>query len=184
MADKDNFTTKLHKCCSNDKDDLRPFAKAIHFINGYAYAADGYIMVKTSLEYQRVINPEKLEGKAIHMDNFKEILKFEIAECCEDGISCKNIDGQVAFYEYYSMGDKKTPKFESMMPDKTKLKDVAQIGINPKKLANLTDAMYSDTGTYRLRFTGSETSIIIDCIGYPEQVGILMPIALTDSLFD
>lgn len=184
MSEKTNFTTKLHKCCSDDKDELRPFSKAIHFVNGHAYASDGYIMVKTSLEYQSVLNPEKLEGKAIHKDNFKEILKFEIAECCEDGISCKNIDGQVAFYEYYDMKEAKTPNFESMIPDKSKLKDIAQIGINPKKMAALCEALYSETGTYRVRFTGNETAILIDVVGLPLQVGILMPIALSDSLFD
>ena len=35
-------------------------------------------MVKSSLEYHSVINPEFLDGKSIHKDNFKEILKTDV----------------------------------------------------------------------------------------------------------
>lgn len=180
---KDNFTTKLHKCCSSDKDELRPFSKAIHFTNGFAYASEGHVLVKTSLEYQRVLNPEKLNGKSIHKDNFKEILKFEIAECFDDGISCRNTDGQIAFYEYYDMSGNKIPDFDKVIPDTSKIKNINTIGIDPSYVDMLTSAMYSDSGVFRLRFTGSESAIIVDCIGFPGQIGIIMPNVLSDSIF-
>lgn len=181
---KFNFTTKLHKCCSNDKEELRPWSKAIHFIGGYAYATDSNVLVKTSLEYQNVIAPENLDGKSIHKDNFREILKFEIVECCEDGVSCKNNDGQVAFYEYIEFKDVKIPDFDKVIPDKSKVIEINQIGIDPKNVERCTSAMYSDSGAYRLRFTGAGSAILVDVVGYSEQIGIIMPRLLSDSIFD
>lgn len=48
----------------------------------------------------------------------------------------------------------------------------------------LTSAMYSDSGTFRLRFTGADTAIIVDTVGFNEQIGIIMPAILSESLFD
>lgn len=185
MAEKFNFTTKLHNCCASGKDaELRPWSIAIHFKDGYAYASEAHVMVKSSLEYHSVINPEFLDGKSIHKDNFKEILKFEIVECCEDGVSCKNSDGQVAFYEYMNMGDSKIPDFNKVLPDKTKLKDVAQIGLTPKYVDMCTSAMYSGSSVFRFKFTGSDTGILVDAIGFPNQIGLIMPNALSESIFE
>lgn len=183
MSEKHNFTTKIYKCCSSDKDELRAWSKSVHFKNNYAYASNGHIMVRTSLEYQKVINPEMLDGKAIHRDNFKEAMKFEIAECCPDGISCKNTDGQSAFYEYFEMGEEKTPNFESIIPPESKTEAVDIIGINPKFVENLTSAMYSDDGVFKLRFSGKAGPIVVTATGYPDQVGIIMPCVLSESLF-
>jgi hypothetical protein len=180
---KFNFTTKLHNCCATGEDaKLRPVMSAVHFKDGYAYATNAYIMVKSSLEYHSVINPEFLDGKAMHKDNFKEILKFESAECCDDGISCKNADGQVAFYEYFICD--KAPNFDVVIPNSNYFKEVGQIGLNPKHLSDCCSAMYSDSGAFRLTFSGQIKAIRIDVIGYPDQIGIVMPMALSNSVFD
>lgn len=184
MADKHNFTTKIYKCCSGDKDEIRAWVRAVHFKNNYAYASDGHILVRTSLDYQRVINPEILEGKSIHMDNFKEVIKFEIAECCPDGIACKNTDGQSAFYEYFEMGDVKVPDFDSVFPPESKTESIDFIGINPKLVERITSAMYSDDGVFRFKFTGKATAIVVTSTGYTDQVGIIMPSFLSESIFE
>ena len=179
-----NFTTPLHKVCVSDKDgELRPEMLAVHFIGGFAYATNAHVLIKSSLDYHQAINSDKLDGKSIHKDNFKEILKFEIAECCEDGISCRNADGQVAFYEYMDLKGKKIPDFEKIIPKENKFFDTYQIGMNPKLLEICTSAMYSDDGGFRLRFTGISSAIIVDCIGYPDQIGLVMPILLSESIF-
>lgn len=182
--DKKNFTTKLHQCCSDSKKELRPYALAVHFKNGYAYATDGTILIKSALEYHSIIKPEFLEGKALHRDNFKEIMKFDIAECCEDGISCRSEDGQVAFYEYFDMQGTVAPDFDKIIPtDMTGAKSIFQIGIDPDRMGKLTSSMFSDTGTFRLTFSGQLKAIVVDVIGYDKQVGILMPRALSESIF-
>jgi hypothetical protein len=184
MSEKLNFTTPLHKCCVSDKDgELRPAMLAVHFLNGYAYATNSHVLVKCSLEYHQVLNPEKLEGKAIHKDNFKEILKFEIVECCDDGISCKNADGQIAFYEYFDLKGQKVPDFESIIPKNKKYYDTFKIRINPKMLSICTSAMYSGNDGFRLRFTGLNSAIVVDSIGFDNQIGIVMPVILRESIF-
>lgn len=180
---KYNFTTKLHKCCSTDKDELRPYTKAIHFLGGYAYATEGHVLVKTSLEYHNVLYPENLDGKSIHKDNFKEILKFDVVECLEEGVQCKSIDGQVAIYEWFDLGDVKLPNFDTVIPSVKMQKDIAQIGITPKYIEMLTSAMFSTDGVFRFRFTGGSTAILVDAIGFPEQIGIVMPNLLSESIF-
>lgn len=184
--EKCNFTTKLYKCCSKDKgEDVRLWPKAVHFRNGFAYASEGHVLIKSSLEYHSVIEPDKLEGHSIHRDNFREIMKFEFAECSDDGISCKNTDGQVAFYEYMNMENEKIPDFDKVIPIiDNKLSNLNQIGLAPKYIEMLSAAMYTDTGYFRYRFTGANTAVVVDATGFHGQVGIIMPIALSDSIFE
>lgn len=70
MADKFNFTTKLHEACADDA--LRPVMMCVHFMNGFACASDAHIAVRQSLEYHSIINPELLDGKSLHKDNYTE----------------------------------------------------------------------------------------------------------------
>lgn len=164
--EKQNFTTELHKCCSSDKKETRLWAKAIHFNNGFAYASEGHVLIKSSLEYHSVINPENLEGKAMHKDNFKEIIKFDVAECLEDGISCKSVDGQVAFYEYFNMEGTKAPDFNKVIPSGSEFKSLFQVGLNPTYVSKLSDAMFYGESCLRYRFTGQNSAILVDATGF------------------
>lgn len=183
--EKSNFMTKLYKCCSKDKEDARQWPKAVHFRNGFAYASEGHVLVKSSLDNHSIISPENLEGKSIHRDNFKEIMKFEFAECVDDGVSCKNTDGQIAFYEYMDLNGEAIPDFDKVIPPiGEKLSNINQIGVRPKYVEMLASAMFSDEDVYRYRFTGANTAIVVDAVGFPGQIGIIMPAALSDSIFE
>lgn len=177
--DKKTFTLKLHEACSDDE--LRPLMMCVHFQNGFAYASDSHLVIKQSLEYHTIINPECLEGKSIHKDNFKAIMGFENAEATPDGVACSDNDGRTAFYEYYNRKDMQPPDFESVLrPLGIKLIDF--IGISPKYFEKIEKAMHSPTGIFRLSFQGVDRCILIDVPDIENQWAVLMPAILNDTL--
>lgn len=178
--DKKTFTTKLYEVCSNDE--LRPVMMGIHFKNGFAYASDGHMVVKQSLEYHTILGTEFLEGKTIHKDNYKAIMGFETAECNEDGVACSDSDGRTAFYEYFDIKDSAMPNFDEVLKPIGQ-KSIEFIGINPDFLAKIGKALHVPTNTLRLQFQGVDKGILIDTPEIENQWGMLMPAMINDSLF-
>lgn len=185
MAEKEpkqTFNTKLHEICSDNK--LQPVMQCVYFDNGFAYASNAHIAIKQSLDFQSVLAPEELDGKFLHKDNFKAVMTFEIAECCDDGIQCKSISGAAAFFEYYIPKiDEKIPEFEKMLHPKRGQTAVTFIGFNPEYFAKLTKALYAPMGNIRCKFTGVDSGILVDVVGIEDQQAIIMPYILNDSLF-
>ncbi len=178
--EKQNFNIKIYEACSDDE--LRPIMMCVHFINGFAYASEGHIAVKQSLEYHSIINPEVLNGKSIHRDNFKNIMQFEIAECTESGVVCKDSDGRTALFDYFDRKGEKIPDFEKVM-QAGDIKEVRFIGLNFKLVEKLQKAMHSPSGNFRLRFHGNDKGIIIDVADIPNQVAIAIPCLIEEGLF-
>ena len=177
---KQTFTTKLYECCANDE--LRPMMQCVHFNNGFAYASDGMIMIKQTLDLHSILNKENLEGKAIHKDSYKVIMSFDFAEANPDGIYCKSTSGQNAVFGYFDPLGEKTPNFEAMLNRKG-LTSLTFIGINPESFARLSKAIYNPNNNMRMQFTGINTAILIDCPGIDGQEAIVMPKIINDSLF-
>jgi len=178
--DKETFTLKLYECCSDD--DLRPIMNCVHFKGGYAYASDAHIVIKQSLEYHTIINPELLDGKSLHKDNFKAVMGFERAECDDAGIACTDHDGRAAFFEYFDRKDQEMPDFDKVfIPSGTK--EVSFIGISPQYVNMLSKAMHAPSGVYRFKFQGIDKSILIDVPEIPQQYAVLMPALLNDTLW-
>jgi hypothetical protein len=178
--EKKSFTTKLYEVCSTDE--LRPVMVCVHFKGGFAYASDGHMLVKQSLEYHTILNPELLDGKSLHMDNYKAIMGFEFAECNEDGIACHDSDGRTAFYDYFDLKGQEVPNFESVLKPCGQ-KSVEFIGMNPEYLYKISKAMHSPGGSFRLQFQGVDKPILIDTPEIENQWGILMPAIINDSLW-
>ena len=68
---------KLHKACANDE--FRPAMHYICFRNGYAYATDGHIAVRASLDAICALSEEernKLNGYLIHKKQYEMLLKY------------------------------------------------------------------------------------------------------------
>lgn len=178
--DKETFTLKLHECCGDDE--LRPMLMCVHFKGGYAYASEGHVAIKQSLEYHTISNPEHLEGKSLHKDNFKAVMGFEFAECDDAGIACSDNDGRTAFFEYFDRKGQEMPNFDDVMLP-TEKKPIDFLGINPKYLTMLSKAMHSPSEAYRFRFQGIDKPILIDVPEIPNQTAILMPVTLNDTLW-
>jgi len=178
--DKKTFTTKLYEVCASDE--LRPVMMAVHFKDKFAYASDGHMLVKQSLEYHTILGVDFLEGKSLHKDNYKAIMGFEIAECNEDGVACTDTDGRTAFFDYFDLHGTEVPNFESVLKPIGQ-KSVEFIGINPDYLNKIGKALHVPSGALRLQFQGVDKAILIDTPEIENQWAILMPAIINDSLF-
>jgi hypothetical protein len=182
--DKYTFKTKLHLCCADDE--LRPAMACIHFVGGYAYAASGCVAIKQPIDYHSILNPEFLEGKSIHKDSYSKIMSYEFAECEELGIRCKTEDGREVFFKYHDLSSQKIPNVDKVITNAVKKKidafETLVIGVNPEYLKDLFNAMHGDVGV-KLTVTGKVSPIIVQVPGDNEQIGIIMPVQVDDTLF-
>jgi len=178
--DKFNFTTKLHVACSDDE--IRPIMNCVHFVGGFAYASNGNIVVKQSLEYHSILDAINLDGKSIHRENYKNIMQFETAIANEDGVECSNKDGRKAFFEYFDRKGELIPDFDKVI-SAYKAKGVDFIGFNPEQMKIAMDAMYSPGGYVRVNFGGVDKGMLLDVPGIINQEALVMPVLVEASLF-
>jgi len=177
--EKYNFTTKLHLACSDDE--LRPLMNCVHFIGGFAYVSNGNMIVKQSMDYHSVADKEYLNGHSLHRLNYANIMQFEFATANEDGVACLNKDGRTAFFEYYDTKGLPVPDFENII-NQFSAKGVDFIGISPKQVEILGKAFYRGD-QIRIQFAGIDEGMVIDVLGYEDQVAYLMPVILNGTLF-
>ena len=178
--DRETFTLKVHECCSDDE--IRPILMCVHFKGGFAYATDGAVAIKQSLEYHTIINPEHLEGQSLHKDNFKAVMGFERAECDDAGITCTDHDGRAAFFEYFDRKGQEMPDFESVLKPLGG-QSVDFIGISPEYIGLLAKSMHSPDKIFRLKFQGKDKPVLVDVPGIPNQVALIAPAILNDTLW-
>ena len=87
MRQNFNKTVKMHEACSSDSS----WKSNIFFNNGYAYATNGYIIIKNSIdEISNFDDNQKqlLNNKSLHRNQYKDILKYDSVNIIEDGIEC------------------------------------------------------------------------------------------------
>jgi hypothetical protein len=83
-----NSNVRLDKICSTD--DLRPVFERIYFKDGFAYATDTHVIVKVNVKRISSFSDEEiglLDGKLLHKNAYKELLKFGVAKIEADGIT-------------------------------------------------------------------------------------------------
>ena len=168
----------LHLACG--KDDLRPSLQQVYFKDGYAYASDGHILVKTSLEYFGFHNVKKLDGKAIHCKQFEQIVKSKVIVIAgDDCIAVKSDNGTATFN--YASEDIKAPIFENVIPTK-ETESISNIGINAKVLQTALKCFITDRYDFKFSFYGNLSPILIteDSGDYDDQLILIMPIILKD----
>jgi len=178
--DKYNFTTKLNDACSSDE--TRPIMNCIHFIEGFAYASNGNLVVKQTLDLHSVIDAPKLNGKSIHKDSYAAISQFEFAIATDDGIQCKDTDGREAFFNYFNTLGMPIPDFNKVISE-FKSSEVPFIGFNPKQMKNIMNALHCPSGYVRVNFGGVSRALFIDVPGVEGQCAILMPVLVENLLF-
>lgn len=179
---KATFNTKIHECCGEDA--TRPLFQCVYFEGGYCYATNGHIAIKQPISFHSIINPEHLENVLIHRDSYKDALGFETVECNDDGIYCINENGQKAFFEYFIPPDgKQYPNLNDVLKPRKGMKSIEFIGIRPDDLSKLSKAMVNSDGILRLQFTGIDSAIMVDSPLYDEQIAIIMPGIISDTLF-
>ncbi len=174
--DKYNFTSKLYLACAEDE--LRPVMECVHFINGYAYASDGHILIKQSLDYHTILNPKLLDGKSIHKKSFKEIMTFRIAEAKEDRVFCSDGDREAEFM-YANCG--KPPVFEAVIPLGESMTRKF-FGANTKFIDIAGEILFGSKTGCKFDFKGNN-SVVLTTMDYEYQLAVIMLINLEPSLF-
>lgn len=96
-----NFNKKvqMHLACSVYSP-TRPEMCCIYFRNGFAYASDGHILAKNRISEISGLEDHEitaLDGKFLHADFYKDMLKYDNIMIAEDGIECSKDNDKVFF---------------------------------------------------------------------------------------
>ena len=176
-VEKRTFTTHIHLACAK-ANDLRPVFEYVHFINGYAYASDGYILIKSSMkEYFNIEGLELLNGHALHAEVYKLVMGFKIAEATTEGLECLTKSNQRVFIPYPNLEllGIKVPSFEKVAGE-CELKSTNMLGITPRYMRVIDRALVHDIGDcIRCLLQGDREAIIADVPNRPNQMALLMP---------
>ena len=170
-----NKNAQMHLACV--KDDLRPAYAFVHFKNGFAYASDSMILVRNPISEISTFDEQEaaaLDGKSLHMDFYKDMLKYDEVLISEDGLECHKGDEKAFFY----FTETKMPDFEKVLQDAlhSPAVNIGEIGFNIALLQRLSKAMGGRNET-KMTFKGAGKPIIIEpCDDASTSIGLLMPI--------
>ena len=170
---KNTFISDLHLACANDKS--RPAMQCVHFKDGFAFASDGYVVVKQPLHLNLVDNMDILDGVSIHSESFKAIRKMKHVTATEDGFECTSKDGSKVFFQY-SM--EIAPDFEAVLKPKG-VQMMGEIGVNPGLIGVLKKAM-AGGDRVKMTFQGQGAAILIEplSVDYEGEVAMIMPLPI------
>ena len=90
----------MHLACAKNED-FHKERECIYFNNGFAYATDTRILVRNRISEISGLNEaeiEALNGKFLHADFFRDMLKYDNIMIAEDGIECSKGNDKVFFY--------------------------------------------------------------------------------------
>lgn len=174
------FRTPIWKACSDDG--MRSALQCVSIKNGYVYATNAHIVIKQSLENIHDITGEQaeaLEGKLIHKDVVKYLMSCENVIFRNDYIDVVN--GNFKLKIEYSDLELIYPNIENILKG-FKKEAKSEIGFTTKNLETLYATMAGTTGQVKLMFNKGHGYIKIIHPSYEEQdqMGILMPVVLTD----
>lgn len=185
MSTRVNFNKNLRMdlACSND--DLRPVMQNIYFKDGYAYASNGYILVKNKLEECGDLLEEQiqlLDDKMLHKDHYKSILKYDAIIVSEDGIEARKGLGKAFFY-FNDTGDK--------FPDAEKALQICLNSENAKehifafklKWFDIIKKSLADAENCKFRLKGRfpNFSFLVENINESSSTALIMGIELRDN---
>lgn len=173
---KNNFDKKvqMHLACS--KDELCPKLQCIFFNNGYAYATDTHILVRNRISEISGLNESEIEalnGKFLHADFYKDMLKYDSIMIAEDGIECSKGNDKAFFY--FSTFEK-YPDAEKVLQDALNKQTVPlpQFSFDMKLIQRLNKALYQSDSCIAT-FKGVGNPIIFDSMDAEvSSVGLFM----------
>lgn len=176
---KNNFNKKvqMHLACIKD-DDFRKEMECIYFNNGFAYATDNRILVRNRISEISGLNEaeiEALNGKFLHADFYKDMLKYDNILIAEDGIECTKGNDKVFFY--FSTFDK-YPAAEKVLQDALNKQTIptSQVCFDMKLMQRLNKALY-EGNECTATFKGIGNPIVFDSMEDDvSSVGLIMPI--------
>lgn len=174
---KNNFNKKvqMNLACSKDND-FRPETECVFFNNGYAYATDTHVLVRNRIAEISGLNESEIEalnGKFLHADFYKDMLKYDSIMIAEDGIECAKGNDKAFFY--FSTFEK-YPDAENCLQNALNKQTVPlpQFSFDMKLIQRLNKALYqSDSCT--ATFKGIGNPIVFDSMDSEvSSVGLIM----------
>lgn len=175
---KNNFNKKvqMHLACSK-KNDLHKVMECVYFKNGFAYASDGHILAKNRISEISGLEEceiEALDGKLLHADFYKDMLKYDNIMIAEDGIECSK-DGDKVFF-YFSTFDK-YPNAEEVLQNALNMQTtpLPQVSFDMKIMQRLNKALF-ESDKCIATFKGTSKPIVFDStVEGVSSIGLLMP---------
>ena len=175
---KNNFDKKvqMHLACAK-KNDIHKEMECIYFKDGFAYASDGYILAKNRISEISGLEEHEiaaLDGKFLHADFYKDMLKYDNIMIAEDGIECSKDNDKVFFY--FSTFDK-YPDAEKVLQDALNIMTtpLPQVRFDMKIIQRLNKALF-ESDKCIATFKGTNKPIVFDSmIEAISSVGLLMP---------
>lgn len=180
-----NKEVRMNLACSDDE--LRPVMSQIYFKDGFAYASDGYILVKNKIEECSSIDAEQikiLENKYLHKDHYRDILKYDLIEISEEGVEARKVNGGEKAFFYFSNPDNyKYPNAERLLQEVLNKQNVhtCDVGFNLKFMDKLRKALF-DSNSCKFRFKGDNINlnVILESISTNMSMGLIMPLNLNN----
>jgi len=180
---KRNFKTKLHLICAND--DLRPSMSYIYFEKGFLYCTDAHIMIKQKIDLHGFDEDEIkfMEGKMIHRESFKELLKHKYVKVTKEGFEAIIDSENSILFKFSTRQDDFVAKMQKTLTE-FKWEKIDEIGFNYKFLSRLSDCFINpmaNHGSICLQFQAANRAIRVvpnDSLAVEDQFGILMPVII------
>lgn len=208
--DRTNFVRryKLYAACLKDKEDISTdnMRQYVYFLNGYAYATNGAILVRVPLDLCTTFQPSdiiKFNGFRIHysvlklltqsFDNIRVVEDFEVFD---DNGKLLNEDGDPE-RRLHLISERKgnriivilkpakeVPNFESILELDQDRQPIMSLGVRVKYLGDIADAI--GCSSIKMRFTQANNKVYVEEIdrdpGMPYGLGVIMPIIVNPSL--
>lgn len=158
------------------KDTFRESMHYIMFSNGYAYATDSHILVKARLTDISDFDEQDLallDGKFIHANNFKKIVKSKGEELItSEAIVVKETEYEVA-YPLKTKEQVRFPDCENVMNKKGDVTLQVQFGISAEYLCTLSDVMNAYNGI-AMEWKSNQMFVVTPIGGYKDIKGVIM----------
>lgn len=188
--EKFNFILPLHKACSTSTTKgVPPSYKSIFFINGYAYATNGSILVKHPIRLCTILDHgEHLNNVGIPAKSYEQILTFDTAEVSQEGVNCSSEDGRTAFFEFTKIEGFEIPDFDKAIHSNLgRYTALDCIGVDPNLLETASKLLVGGQMGIKMQFTGIDKGIIItpsDDNKIDDQLVVVSPKIIQPTLFD
>lgn len=156
------------------KDTMRTGTHYIMFSNGYAYATDSYILVKAKLTDISNFDEQDLallDGKFIHANNFKRIVKSKgVVNITEDYIEVTETDYSV---RYPLKKGIRYPECEKVLNGEREVTLQKEFGISADNLNRLSEVMDCYNGV-QMEWRSNQMFMVKPIGGHKDIKGVIM----------
>jgi hypothetical protein len=121
-----------------------------------------------------------LDGKLLHKNHYKEILKYDFIAVSEEGIECVDKkSNRVAFFYFAKEGEYKYPNVEKVLQDTLNMQNtpIFEIGLNNNLIKTINNALF-ESDSCKFQFKGEGKAVVLQSIK-SRSIGIIMPFALS-----